>query len=95
MTMGFMLLLLQTAEGLNVLNWVKMLCSIDQIRLCIGLTALIKSLIAEPTRTMISQAGFFTFMIGQNCYQTLQSLRDFAGQTFTDNADSVAPLTLK
>jgi hypothetical protein len=35
-------------------------------------------MIIEPMKTMFSQAGFFTYMLGQNFYKTWQSLEGFS-----------------
>lgn len=68
LTLVLLLFMAASAEAMNVFNWVKMVVALDQIRMCIGLTALIKAIIVEPTKTILSQAGFFSFMLGQNFY---------------------------
>jgi len=88
--MILLLLMAATAESLNVLNWVKMVAALDQITLCIGLTALVRAIIMDPMKTLVSQAGFFTWMVGQNFYQTWGNLNEFSQVNLTDK-----PLTAK
>ena len=81
-------LMIFNLESLTMLNYTKMILACDQIHICIGLTALINAIIAEPMKTMIMQAGFFTFMIGQNFYLTWNSQVAFAVEHLQQSSPS-------
>ena len=44
-TFCLVLLMIKSAESLNVVQWVRMVIGIDQLNICVGLTALVKGLL--------------------------------------------------
>ncbi len=70
-----LLIMATSCEGLTITSSVRIIVALDQMRACIGMTALVKALIIEPTKTLAAQAGFFTFMLAHNFYETWIALK--------------------
>jgi len=42
-----------SVESLTITSWLRIVVSLDQLRAVIGMTALVKALIHEPTKTLM------------------------------------------
>jgi hypothetical protein len=59
-----LLIMVASCEALTITSWRRIIVSLDQMRAVMGMTALVKALINEPTKTLVAQASFFTVMLG-------------------------------
>ena len=86
LTLVFLAVTLVSLDQVMLRHIVSWMNTLDMLRIALGLTSVVRILIIHAeTRTLVLNAGFFTYMYGNGCYKVWLNSEVKLSEVFTQN----------